>query len=182
MKYFLRNCRNGKDDVYPTSVEITENDGVLCFVFEAENCQFYCPHNEYNGIHSFGDACEILIGTDVNRKVYYEIEINPKNQLMIAKMIYQGVDDKDVPVLDIDFIEDCFVKSEVVRTSNGYIAKLAFDKARIQTGEGEIFFNAYRLETDGGEKEKHLLALEPTMKNKFHVPEKYVYLKDYLNK
>ena len=43
----------------------------------------------------------------------------------------------------------------------------------------EIYFNVYRIETDGGETEKHLFALNPTGFPKFHVPSKFVLLNDY---
>ena len=62
----------------------------------------------------------------------------------------------------------------------------SFNKDAVRKGlgdicyDGEIYFNAYRLETDGGEMDKHLFAMNPTMRHKFHTPEYYVYLKDYV--
>ena len=53
-------------------------------------------------------------------------------------------------------------------------------KEKINTGDGEIYFNAYRIETDGGEPEKHLCALNPTMQGRFHVPGKFVWLNDFI--
>ena len=184
MIYSLKNCRNGEKAIYESTVEITETNGEVTFRFVAPHSLYYCPNRGYNGIHSMGDACEILIGSDPQRKVYYEIEISPLNELMVAKMTYNGVDEKNEPVLDIHFVEekDCFVQSKVTRTENGYIAEVRFRKEDVATGEGELYFNAYRLETDGGEAEKHLFALSPTMRGKFHVPEYYVFLKDYANK
>ena len=88
MKYFLKNCADGSNAAYRTSVDISEKDNVLTFVFYAENSACFCPYHNYNDIHSEGDACEVLIGTDPERKVYYEIEISPENKLMIAKMTY----------------------------------------------------------------------------------------------
>ena len=182
MIYTLKNCRNGEAAPYKTTVEITECNGILTFVFIAENTQYYCPHSKYNDIHSEGDACEILIGSDPNRKVYYEIEISPENVLMIAEMTYMGVDEKNEPILGINFVNTPFVTSKVTKTENGYIAEVSFAKKNILSGDGEIYFNAYRLETDGGEMDKHLFALNPTMRPKFHAPNYYVYLKDYVNK
>ena len=180
MIYALKNCRNGKRAKRLTYVEIKEENETLFFRFIADGSKYYCPHNDYNDIHSEGDACEILIGSDPERKRYYEIEISPDNKLMIALMEYMGTDKKKNPVLNIHFAEECFVKSSVCKMENGYVAELQFPKEKIMTGEGEIYFNAYRLETDGGKMEKHLLALQPTMKGKFHCPSYYVYLKDYL--
>jgi hypothetical protein len=180
MIYALKNCRNGEAAQYKTTVEITEKNEILTFKFIAEHCQYYCPHSKYNDIHSEGDACEILIGSDPNRKVYYEIEISPDNVLMIAEMTYLGVDENNDPILHINFVEKPFVTSTVTKTENGYIAELSFTKKDILSGDGEIYFNAYRLDTDGEEMDKHLFALNPTMRAKFHVPSYYVYLKDYV--
>lgn len=180
MIYKLKNCRTGEDAIYDSTVEITEQNDVLTFKFTAESSKYFCPNRSYNGIHSEGDACEILIGSDPNRKTYYEIEISPENELMIAKMTYCGVDEENSPILNIDFVEKPFIKSSVQKTNNGYIATVSFDKKNILSGNGEIYFNAYRLETDGGESEKHLFALNPTMRSKFHVPPYYVFLKDYV--
>lgn len=184
MEYLLKNNIDGSPAVYKTTLRISEENQNINFVFAAEHSRFYCPNNHYNGIHSCGDAVEILIGTDPERKVYYEIEVNPDNEIMLAKMTYLGADESGSVKLDISFIDkaDCFVSSSAVRTGNGYTVTISIDKSKLDLSVGEIYFNAYRLETDGGEMEKHLFALVPTMCGKFHVPEKYVYLKEYITK
>ena len=178
MKFELKNCVNGEAAVYKTELEITEKDGRLTFVFDAHNSKLFCCDPGYNNIHSMGDVCEILIGTDPNRSVYYEIEVSPIGDLMIAEMTNRGVDSKGKPILDIGFVEEPFVKAETVKTEDGYRAVVTFNKKDIYSGEGEVYFNAYRIETDGGEPEKHLFALNPTMQGKFHVPSKYIWLSD----
>lgn len=184
MTHKLKNCRNGETAIYNTTVEIKEEEGMLTFLFTAENTTYYCPCSGYNAIHSRGDAFEILIGSHPERKEYYEIEVSPKNELMIAKMVYGGEDatNDNEPILDMTLIDDCFVSSKVTITENGYNAELCFKKDKVKTGDGEFFFNAYRLETDGEYKSKHLFALNPTMRGRFHVPKYYVALKDYVNK
>ena len=181
MKYELKNCIDGSKAVYRTGFEVSEKDGVLTFVFEAENSEYYCCAPGYNNIHSMGDVCELLIGTDPERGIYYEIEVSPIGDLMIARMTNHGVDENGKPILDIDFVEEPFIKVNMTKTENGYIATLVFDKKNIMTDENEVYFNAYRIETDGGEPEKHLFALNPTMRGKFHVPDKFLWLKDYIN-
>lgn len=180
MTYNLKNCRNGSEATYKTTVDISENDGFVTFTFDCSNTDFYCPHSGYNKIHSEGDACEILIGSDPERKVYYEIEINPENDLMVAEMVNHGFGENNEPVLDIHFVDECFVKSDVQKYENGYVATVSFPLDNILSGDGDIYFNAYRLETDGGEMDKHLFALNPTMLPKFHAPEYFVYLNDYV--
>ena len=39
---------------------------------------------------------------------------------------------------------------------------------------GEVVFNAYRIETEGGEPEKNLLALNPTLCGTFHMPQFFI--------
>lgn len=180
MLYELKNCRNGQAAPYKTTVDITRTGNRITFVFTAENTRYYCPHSGYNKIHSEGDACEVLIGSDPERKTYFEIEISPKNDLMLAKMVNHGMDEKNEPILDIHFIEDCFLESQVTLTDTGYIASVSFDETHVMGDGGEVYFNAYRLETDGGEMDKHLFALFPTMRHKFHVPEYFQFLKDYV--
>lgn len=180
MSYKLKNCRDGGEAVYNTTVDITERDGVLTFRFDAEHSQYYCCGEKYNDIHSAGDACEVLIGSDGERRVYYEIEISPAGQLMLAKITYLGVDGSGAPMIDVELIDDCFLEGGAEHTERGYTAFVSFKKEDILTGAGEVFFNAYRLETDGGEMEKHLFALIPTLRPKFHVPCYFALLRDYL--
>ena len=101
---------------------------------------------------------------------------------MICEMHYHGIDGDGDPVLNWDLIDDCFATGKATRTGNDYTAEFSFDKKRISKPGEEIYFNVFRVETDGGEMEKHLFALNPTMVGKFHIIEKYVYLKDYVNK
>ena len=124
----------------------------------------------------------MLIGTDPGRGKYYEIEVSPENGKMLALMRYLGTDGEGKVKLDIGFIDEskCFFRSSVTRTSDGYVAVITINKDEAGLNGDGVYFNAYRLETDGGEPEKHLFALNPTMCGKFHVPSKYVYLKDFV--
>ena len=180
MLYTLKDCRSGEAAIYRTTVDISEKNGRFTFAFTAEHTSFYCPFDGYNDLHSDGDACEILIGSDPERKCYYEIEVSAEGKLMLAKMTYGGVDEEGAPILGLEFVEDCFVESTFSVIDGGYTATLSFDRQDILTGEGEVFFNAYRLETDGGEKDKHLFALFPTMRPKFHAPDYFEYIEKYL--
>lgn len=179
MLYELKNCRNGGQAVYPTTVDITEENNIVTFRFTAAHSSFYCPHQGYNCIHSEGDACEVLIGSDPARKVYYEIEISANGDMMLAEMTNRGDDEKGEPILDIHFIDDCFVSGRVEKNGDGYIASVSLDKRHVMKHGSSIYFNAYRLETDGGEMDKHLFALIPTMKHKFHVPVFFAPLSEY---
>lgn len=181
-KYLMKDNRDGSEAVYETSVGISETDTEITFAFDAKHSGFYCPYHEYNEIHSCGDAVEVLIGTDPERGKYYEIEVSPENGKMLALMRYLGTDGEGKVKLDIGFIDEskCFFRSSVTRTSNGYVAVITINKDEAGLSGDGVYFNAYRLETDGGEQEKHLFAINPTMCGKFHVPSKYVYLKDFV--
>ena len=184
MKYELKNSRTGEKAVYNTTVDISDNGKEYVFTFEVEHTQYYCPYHNYNDIHSYGDACEVLIGTDPNRKEYYEMEISSEGKLMLAKMTYRGIGDEETkePDLGIDFVDekDCFIRGEAKKTEKGYVATFKICKKALGDKLEDIYFNAYRLETDGGELNKHLFALNPVLGDWFHAPDKYVWLKDYL--
>ena len=180
MKFELLDCKSGGAAAYKTTLEIEDGGNELTFTFTAEHSQYFCCSPGYNNIHSMGDVCEILIGTDPERKVYYEIEVSPIGDLMIAEMTNHGVDEGGKPILTINFVDEPFVKQKTVKTDGGYKTALTFSKESINTGEGRIYFNAYRIETDGSEPEKHLFALNPTLQGKFHVPSKYLWLDECL--
>ena len=182
MKYELKNCRTGEKACYPTTVTVEDFGDRIRFFFEGEHSSYYCPYRGYNKIHSDGDIFEILIGSDPNREYYYEIQVNPQNDFFLAKMHYGGTDEKGLPVLTPNFVRECFLQGGAEKTKNGFRAVITLAKKDILTGEGEIYFNAYRIETDGGETDKHLFALFPTMQSKFHVPTSYRFLKDYASK
>lgn len=183
MKYLLKNNRNGAAAVYETTVDVSQDERYIYFDFVAKHSDYYCPYGNYNDIHSCGDAVEVLIGTDPARKTYYELEVNPDNAVMLAKMTVTELDGNGAANLHIDFVneKECFFSSTARKTSSGYAVNIAVDKAKSGMRIDEIYFNAYRLETDGGEMEKHLFALNPTMCGKFHVPACYVMLSDYIS-
>ena len=124
MLYELKNCKNGEQACYKTTVDITEKNGIVKFAFHAETTEYFCPHDHYNGIHSEGDACEILIGTDPDRRVYYEMEISAAGLLMLARMTNHGFDESGEQILDIEFIDESFIKGEFTKTDVGYDAAI----------------------------------------------------------
>ena len=131
MIYQLRDCATGAiDDEIKTYLEITEKEGVLTFVFTAENSGYHCPFKNYNDIHTKGDACEILIGSDLEKKVYYELEVSAQNGLMICKMKYRG-EEKGEIFLDMEFVEIPFVTSSVLLRDGGYVATISFPIEKI---------------------------------------------------
>ena len=181
MKMKLRETESAGEAEYLTYVTVTEKDGRVTFDFECEHTSYFCPYEgKYNELHCEGDVCEVFIGSDPERREYYEMEISPKNDLFLAKIRYNGDDEAGVPILDIDYIPESFVKTSAVITEKGYNCSLSFELADIMSGNGEIFFNCYRIDTDGGTPDRHLFALNPTMRRRFHTPKYYLSLKDHL--
>ena len=180
MLYELKNCCNGENAKYVSTVDITRSGDEVSFFFHSETTEYYCPFNEYNGIHSYGDASEILIGSDPQRNLYYEIEMSAAGLLMLAKITNHGIDPDGEPIIDVDLVDDCFVRGEYTRLENGFDCRLSFKLSDVNTGDGEFFFNAFRLETDGGERWKHLFALNPTLRPRFHITDRFLELEKYV--
>ena len=119
MKYLLKNNRDGAASVYRTTVEVSQDERNIYFNFVAEHSNYYCPYHNYNDIHSCGDAVEILIGIDSARKTYYELQENPDNSKMLAKMTVTELDGDGAAKLNIEFVDkkDCFFTSSTTKTS-----------------------------------------------------------------
>ena len=83
-------------DEFVEDVEIKKNENRLYFRFDCKNSKYFCPFHNYNDIHSSGDICEILIGSDPKRQKYFEIEISPENVLMIGLIEKCGEDSRKI--------------------------------------------------------------------------------------
>lgn len=178
MKYYLKDNRTGECSPRETSVEVFDDGATLRFVFFAKQSAFYCPYSGYNQDHYMGDVCEVFIGSDDARVNYYEIELSPDGGVFLAKINYIKEQNK----ITAEKLDENFVQTSVVREKDCYTAEIILPKEKIHTGEGEFYFNAYRIETDGGITEKHLIALNPTLCSKFHRPECFVFIKDYVTR
>ena len=76
------------------------------------------------------------------------------------------------------FLEQTFTaKAEI--TDIGYNVEIIIPCDAIGVKSNlPILFNAFRIETEGGEENKNLLALNPTLQPRFHVPEKFIEFND----
>lgn len=171
----LKNSRTGEDSEYTTSVEITLTDTDLTFEFFCKNSKFYSADDKYNGPIFDGDVCEAFISTDGTINNYYEIEIAPNNTVFLNKIYNPGGGDFHTFPIDE---KDNFITSEVEIKGNDYRVKFSMPLDKIgYTKEKGILFNAYRIETEGGHTDLHLLALNPTMCDTFHMSEYFIELK-----
>lgn len=173
MKYYLKDNRTGGEAVYKTSVDIYKTGDAVNFDFVCENSTRFAPFSGYNEAHYTGDVCEVFITTDKTRKNYFEIELAPNGAVFLTEVTYFG-DGK----FEGRFIEKNFVITAATPTKNGYLASISVPLSALGYKEGdEIIYNAYRIDTDGEKMDKHLFALNPTLCNKFHRPEKFLTLK-----
>lgn len=182
MKYWMKNNHTGGAAAYESTVEITEKDGLLTFFFTARHSGYYAPYKLYNENHYEGDVCEVMIGSSADRRTYYEIEVSPENGLFLAKVTNDGFDAAGAPLLTLDYVpaDACFVKSAVEKTAEGYTVTVTLPKEKILCGDGPIFFNTFRIDTDGGaEMDRHLITLFPTLCPTFHVPARFDLLEEY---
>lgn len=177
MKYQLKNSRTGEDiPEFETTVEVTKTATELNFDFYCKNSKFYCADDKYNGPIYGGDVCEAFICTGTDLMRYFEIEVAPNNCQFVYKMHNLGnyeLEEQPIPA------EDNFLTSKVEKMGNDYRVKFSMPLDKIGYDEKiGIRYNAFRIETEGGFTDKNLLAISPTLRDKFHVPEKFIKLVD----
>lgn len=172
------NSRNGEPAEYKTTLEIIDLGESFKFIFYCEHTGFYCPLKEYNDIIARGDICELHIGSDPKREDYFEISVNQENNMFISKHKYCGLDENGNPKLELN-LQPRFVESHIDIDGNNYTATLIVKKSDIMTGDGEIYFNAYRIECDGDTPSKHGMAVFCPY-GKFNKPELFQFIKNYL--
>ena len=67
------------------------------------------------------------------------------------------------------------IKAEAFLRENCYSVNIFVPNEVIGVKKfGEVVFNAYRIETEGGEPDKNLLALSPTLCGTFHMPQFFI--------
>ena len=180
MKYILKNNRTGKEiPEFQTELEITFDQTHVNFEFYSKNSKFFSVSDQYNAALADGDVCEVFICVDESRTKYYEVEISPNGAEFLYLMTYKGFDTKiDEPILIEEPVEKSFLNSKVEIVGCDYKVKFSIPLNKIWVNEnGCVVLNAFRIETEGGTPDKNLLALSPTMCNKFHHPEFFVEIK-----
>lgn len=162
----LENYTNKPLPEYATTVDVELNDTHISFEFFCKKSQHFSACDEYNGPLFDGDVCEAFICTSGDITRYYEIEVAPNNQVFLAKIINTANNGKD---LDITFIDDNFVESEVEILGDDYRLKFSIPLDKIDYDrERGMLLNIFRIETDGGITDAHLLSANPTLIETFH--------------
>ena len=178
MKFQLKNSRTGESCYeFKTEVDVEFTDKEIVFQFYCKNSKFYSASNEYNGPIFDGDVCEVFICIGDDRNTYYEIEVAPNGVEFLYKMTFQGVEESGMPILIEEPIKESFLNSKVELLGNDYTVKFSVPLDRVcYDKERGVMLNIFRIETEGGFTDKNLLALNPTMCNFFHRPNKFVEL------
>ena len=168
---YLRENSTGEQTPITTILNYFRVGDELHFKFICENSKLFSAYSGYNEPLYKGDVCELFICTGEDIREYYEIEVAPNGAVFFAKIFNENG-------LQTTFLEQSFTASVEI-TELGYNVEIVIPCDAICEKEGvPIRFNAFRIETDGGVPERHLLALSPTLKPNFHVPERFILFED----
>lgn len=168
----LRDSRTGARAPFRTGLNFERAADGLRFSFECENSKRFSAYEDDNEPIYNGDVVEVFVCVGEDKSRYFEVEVAPNGAVFFAKIVNDGEG------ISAEMLEKNFVSSARA-TENGYDAEIFLPNEAIGLKEGDsVFFNAYRIETDGGEPEKYLLALNPTLCGSFHKPSFFVALEE----
>ena len=165
--YFLReNCTGAEDTRCQFRFAYAED--ALCFWFRVEDDEIVSPYTEDNEDIWQGDAVEVFLSPDGDRKRYLELEISPFGVRFYGKIVNE---DGKTPVLTKQ--KPPFA-ANVRRTEFGYEVFASLPLAAPDGFDrGKMVMNAFCLDkrANGGQR---LFALNPTLCGSFHRPEFFV--------
>lgn len=171
MKYLLKDNITGGETPFITTVDVKIENGCIVFDFDCKKSKFYCAAEGYNTNLYDGDVCEAFICVDGNRENYFELEVAPNNSVFFKKVI------NPVNGTRSSYPMENTVKSSVEKYDDNYKVFLSVPLSSLGwDGKTKILFNAYRIETEGGETNAHLLAVNPTLCGTYHKPEFFIEL------
>lgn len=171
MKYDLKDSRTGGAAVYRTAVGLERGKDYLAFSFDCEHSSFFCPYGQDNAPIYNGDVCEAFICGDEEGREYLEVEVAPNETTFTAWISNEN------GKIKAELADGILYDVRVVKDGNGYKAAFKVDLKKAGLADKDLRLNLYRIETDGGETNKHLFALTPTLCETFHCPESFAALK-----
>lgn len=159
----LKDNKTGQKALYDTDLNIEIKDGnTLIATFVCNHASNYSFSNKYNDDIYCGDVVELFLQTD-RKDQYYEIEVAPNNAHFIAIITNDGKSFSGERLSD-DFVES---SSKFDGSIWRCVITIPLNKINYSKEKG-IYFNAFRIDTDGGERDKHLFSLYPTLCGSFH--------------
>lgn len=164
----LKNSRTGEVAPRRTLFSYQVGADAFTFYFTCEQSKCISAGTKFNDPLYEGDAAEVFLAVDGETDFYYETEVAPNGTGFFAKILWQDGSFTTCPqVIDMP--------TRAERTADGWRAEITLPFAAIGYKPGmELKINAYRIETDGGERDKHLIALSPTLCDTFHRPSAFV--------
>lgn len=173
----LRNNRTGEEiPKYLTKASITKTQTHLVCEFSCENSQFFSAYDNDNANIYEGDVVELFVRTCKDENDYFEIEIAPNNKVFFAHIYNKCTyDENGNKVLDLDFLDPKKIESQVKIDKNNYYVKFSVPFDVIGYSD-EIYYNLFRIETDGGNTDANLLSANPTLTNCFHETKAFIKL------
>lgn len=169
MKAILKENISGEISNIKTTVEASWKEDIFTIRFECHNSQRYCPFTKDNDPLYEGDVCEVFITSKDALNDYFEFEIAPNGCVFCAKVYRNPLTEERVLTM-----LPHLVFSAVDPLTDGYSAILGLPLQALGLFKREeIRLNIFRIETDGG-NHIDLLALNPTRKSTFHVPEAFL--------
>ena len=163
---YLKENRTGETSKYLTVLEYSRVGNSLCFKFSCKDAKLFSAYSEDNDPIYEGDVCEVFLSTGGKINEYYEIEVAPNGATFFAKIVNENG-------LKTSFLQKNFT-SNVTITEDGYDVEIIIPCDAIAIGKHPVYFNAYRIETDGPSSEQYLMALNPTLCEFFHKPESFI--------
>ncbi|MBR1868002.1 MAG: hypothetical protein IJ800_05430 [Clostridia bacterium] len=172
MKERLRDNVTFDYGVFLTELDYEITGDAFVFKFDCFRSQLFSASEKDNDDLFNGDVAEVFIRTGKDQNEYFEIEVAPNGKKFFAKIKLDGED------IGVNFLDPSMIDAEVYPYKSGYkaIIRIPFVSVEHKSGE-EVYFNAFRIETEGGIPEKNLLALYPTTTGKFHDPSAFHKLK-----
>ncbi len=165
--YILKdNITGGDIPEFFTKVDVTLTDSDLIFEFDCKNTKYFSFCEGYNTEIWRGDVCEAYICTDGSRVNYYEIEVTHNNSNYFS--LVHNPDGN----FTSKFFEQNPLTSKVEKCGeNDYKVTFSLPLTAIDYNPSKgLLMNIFRIETEGGEQDKHLLAANPTRRRTFHKP------------
>ena len=156
------NIKNGPI-LHSTEVNIKEENGLVVFDFTAYKSSLFSAGVHYNDPIYEGSVVEVFIYYGKEHH-YYEIEVAPNDTIFLADI--ENINGKT----QINYINDCFVKTNVTIDGDCYKVTIKFPIEKIKTESPK--FNAFRIELVNGKQ--YLYALNPTMCDRFHRMEAFI--------
>ena len=158
---YLSNNLTGETVNKKTEFEIKNNDNILDVHFSCFDSYLFSFSDKDNGELYYGCVVEIFVQLD-DQDSYLEIEVSPNNKTFVASILNRN----------ITFIDNSFVKSNVIIKDNNYFVDIRIDLNKFNPKK--IKYNAFRIERKDDTSEYELFALSPTLCGTFHVKDKFI--------